>query len=993
MDTPLKSVAAAFAAVGILHAAAAPLSPGDAARAPLEIRAPQKVQHIVATRGLARAGSVRASHARAFRLDAPPADLAGTLRPASKFAPVQVGVHRDVPMLATAADTSVALEWQRLADGSQVAAITVASPSAASVRAGVRIERLPASATVRFQAPGADSVYEFSGEEINSVVATNLEAGEDPEQSRVFWSPLVEGDSVVIELQLPAGVDARSVRISVPHVSHLLTSPAKDFALPTKSLSGSASCEVDACTAPTPRMNAVARMLFGDGTGNMFFCTGTLLADQDAGSQVPYFLSANHCISTQIAASSLTTYWFFRSAACLSPSPSQQLAGGATLLYQTANTDTSFMRLNNTPPQGAVFAGWAVGSTPPTGTSITGLHHPAGDYLKISNGTILGYLTCTPPTNGQFSCSMSTASASTFYDTRWTSGITEGGSSGSGLFRDSDGALIGQLYGGTESCTQAGDDIYGRFDVAYNSALSRWLAGQPLSVSRSGSGTGSVTSSPAGIDCGSTCSASFASGTNVTLTAAPAPGAVFTGWSGACTGSASSCVVDITAATTVVATFASAPGAATLGVSVSGSGSVTSSPAGIDCASSCSASFASGTSVTLSATPSAGMSFQGWSGACAGSGACTVTMNSSTTVSAAFRAKTAPAVTLASSANPSNAGQTVSFQATVAGAATGTMAFTSDGAFIPGCSTQPVTAGSASCATSSLAAGVHSIMATYSGDAGNAPNNSAPLTQTIAGSAAASGTLLGLSTRMQVLTGNDVLIGGFVIGGTAPKTVVVRARGPSLAAQGITGALADPALTVVPASGAAPMANDDWSSAANASTLSALGFAPGNAKESALLVTLDPGAYTAIVNGVGGTTGVALVEVYEIDHPEVPITGISTRGQVQTGGGVMIGGFVIEGSNPQTVVIRARGPSLASQGIAGTLQDPMLQLFSGSTLIGSNDDWGTAPNAAQISASGFAPGDSRESAMLVTLNPGAYTAIVTGAGGATGVGIVEVFGQ
>jgi hypothetical protein len=253
--------------------------------------------------------------------------------------------------------------------------------------------------------------------------------------------------------------------------------------------------------------------------------------------------------------------------------------------------------------------------------------------------------------------------------------------------------------------------------------------------------------------------------------------------------------------------------------------------------------------------------------------------------------------------------------------------------------------------------------------------------------------LSNLSTRMQVLTGNDVMIGGFVIGGSTAKTVVVRARGPSLAAFGIANALANPALQLVRSSDQATLAtNDDWGSASNAGAIGGSGFAPSNAKESAILITLAPGAYTAIVSGVGGT-GVGIVEVFEVDHPEAPLANLSTRGQVLTGNDVMIGGFVIQGTGPQTVVVRARGPSLVPFGIANALQNPSLQLVRSSdqALMAANDNWGSDVNAGAIAASGFAPSNSLESAILITLDPGAYTAIVTGAGGTTGVGIVEVF--
>ncbi|MBK7660144.1 MAG: hypothetical protein IPJ28_13830 [Betaproteobacteria bacterium] len=136
-----------------------------------------------------------------------------------------------------------------------------------------------------------------------------------------------------------------------------------------------------------------------------------------------------------------------------------------------------------------------------------------------------------------------------------------------------------------------------------------------------------------------------------------------------------------------------------------------------------------------------------------------------------------------------------------------------------------------------------------------------------------------------------------------------------------------------------------------------------------------------------------IIEVFEVDQPGVPLANISTRGRVLTGNDVMIGGFVIQGTQPQTVVVRARGPSLIPFGIANALGDPVLQLFTGATPITSNDNWQTATNAAAIQASGFAPSNASESAILITLAPGAYTAIVTGAGNTTGVGIIEVFAQ
>ena len=252
-------------------------------------------------------------------------------------------------------------------------------------------------------------------------------------------------------------------------------------------------------------------------------------------------------------------------------------------------------------------------------------------------------------------------------------------------------------------------------------------------------------------------------------------------------------------------------------------------------------------------------------------------------------------------------------------------------------------------------------------------------------------TLANISTRGMVGSGNDLMIGGFVIGGTAPKTVLVTAVGPAMRRAGIANVLDDPALTLVRSSDHAVVAaNDDWIEAANAGEIRASGFAPASRLEPAILATLQPGAYTALVEG---GTGAGLVAVFEVDHPEAPLVNISTRGQVLAGNDVMIAGFVIQGASPQTVVVTGIGPSLAAAGIANPVADPTLTLVRSSdgAIMATNDNWVSAPNAAQIQAAGFAPADARESAIAMTLEPGAYTAILSGAGGSTGVGIVAVY--
>jgi len=251
-----------------------------------------------------------------------------------------------------------------------------------------------------------------------------------------------------------------------------------------------------------------------------------------------------------------------------------------------------------------------------------------------------------------------------------------------------------------------------------------------------------------------------------------------------------------------------------------------------------------------------------------------------------------------------------------------------------------------------------------------------------------------ISTRGQVLTGNDVMIGGFVIGGATSKTVAIVATGPSLTAFGITNPLADPMLTLVRSSDQSTIAsNDNWGDASNAAQLIAAGLAPSHTLESAILVTLAPGAYTAIVQGSGGGTGVSVIGVYEVDALTTPLINISTRGRVATGNDVMIGGFVIQGSGPQTVAIVATGPSLAAFGITSPLANPMITLVRSSdqAVVATNDDWQSHANAAQLHAAGFAPSNALEAGIYITLQPGAYTAIVQGVGGGTGVAVTGVY--
>ena len=272
--------------------------------------------------------------------------------------------------------------------------------------------------------------------------------------------------------------------------------------------------------------------------------------------------------------------------------------------------------------------------------------------------------------------------------------------------------------------------------------------------------------------------------------------------------------------------------------------------------------------------------------------------------------------------------------------------------------------------------------------------------------------LTNISTRASVETGDNVVIGGFIVQGSGTDRVIIRALGPELTQYGVSNALHNPTLELHDGSGALIASNDNWVmtiiggiiTQSQVRDIMASGYAPTNGLESAIIADLPPGNYTAIVRGVNDTTGVGLIEVYDLNDPGIVpssfLRNISSRSVVLTGDDVMIGGFIVQGSGTKRVIVRAIGPELSQHGVPFPLPDPTLELHDGSgAVIASNDNWQTTvlggiitkDQVMDIQGSGYAPTQASESAIIADLAPGRYTAIVRGKNITVGVALVEVY--
>lgn len=395
--------------------------------------------------------------------------------------PLQVSFARTVAQTSNEATTQQALKWKTTTAGGKVAALSFTSNGAKGLRIGLLVTKLPETATLRYYTAGALTAHEVTAKEVLSALARNLAAGDKTDAGRTYWGPLFGTEEITLEIALPSGTSTDSVVVSIPTVMHSFRSISDAIAMNHNGTS--LTCNVDVnCVSPRPTVSdSVAWVNFVTATGG-YICTGTML-NSTANDGTPYLLTANHCIDTQTVASTLLTEWFSRSTSCNSPNAgSIGFPRGATLLYTAFNTDSTLVQLtyNNAAGWGVLFAGWDATAPINLGLPVADIHHPQGDFQRISSGTIQNYYT----RDAQGTFYFSNNANSTFLGVTLTSGLVEPGSSGSGLFKNisTNPQLIGQLWGGHEgTCSSATvsnpqDIAFGRFDKAFKAGMRTWLS-------------------------------------------------------------------------------------------------------------------------------------------------------------------------------------------------------------------------------------------------------------------------------------------------------------------------------------------------------------------------------------------------------------------------------------------------------------------------------------------------------------------------------------
>lgn len=407
----------------------------------------------------------------------------------SPAVPMEIGLGRDMPAGFNQLLEAGVFTWTSTEDGGSLAQLSLKSTGAQALRAGIQVFSLPDQAELRFYAPDREGaeVFLVTGTQVNTGLSRDAATrDQDSESPLLYWSPIVEGSQLGLQVYLPAGVGREQLRIAIPKLSHIYESRVASATCPFGVGIGCAeSCNQDASChqgAWGQQITAVAKMMFTTEDGFTSVCSGSLVNDLDPDSQIPYFLTARHCISSQSVASSLVTYWGFQSSGCggAAAKDYRAVTGGAYLLSALTGMDMALLRLKGTPPDGATMVGWETNPVRP-GAGVSGIHHPSGDLKKISFGVVGDVQFCELPTvsvpsfpSGTFFCNPS--DLGTFLHITFDQGVTEGGSSGSGIFLNGTHTLVGTLTGGSSSCSSPqGSNYYGRFDLAYENSFKRWL--------------------------------------------------------------------------------------------------------------------------------------------------------------------------------------------------------------------------------------------------------------------------------------------------------------------------------------------------------------------------------------------------------------------------------------------------------------------------------------------------------------------------------------
>lgn len=408
--------------------------------------------------------------------------------------PLMAGVSRIIGATETVEKLNAYLDWETLDDGSHIAALSVISPQAAGSRFILNIEQLHPRAELRFSNDLNDEVLIVSGEEvINTIFKNKQESSDKNIENNLYVGPYLSGEQVNLEIFLPKEIIVTDIKVALPYLSHIFLAPQELRLFQQRN--SDQSCMINAgCDSNWNDVSdGVAKMLFTDINGASYYCTGTLLNDTE-NSGTPYFLTADHCINSQQEASTLETFWFYKTTSCQSNAASNftRLTKGAEFLINQTSTDTSLLRLREAAPRGASYQGWTTADAKNKFVGV--IHHPNGQPQKLSTGfTEVSYADCKSLGDDSFMCRDSGASNAGYLPVIYNNSATEGGSSGSGLFitgnnnASAQGSryLVGQLYGGGSSCQTPDEyDFYGRFDLAFTAGLSIWLtAKKPDSVS------------------------------------------------------------------------------------------------------------------------------------------------------------------------------------------------------------------------------------------------------------------------------------------------------------------------------------------------------------------------------------------------------------------------------------------------------------------------------------------------------------------------------